>query len=448
MENKDKRNDEMLSFEDLRKKVGIDNKNEGDGNKSPQENKVINTEELFSGDETPEKNDNDLFNEIDKNIDMQVDADANGDKIIVNNGKTFIDITERYVDKSSEENVVEVKTEKPKKKVRTFNEMFSSFFGKIFPNKHDSTKEKVRKIVMDISVVVIVACLIGFGELYRQRRVELNLEEDLKNQIIDDIDKESGEYFEKWKEVLAKYPNVKFPEGMNLKYSYLYALNQDLVGWIRIKNTSLDVQVVKTVNNDFYHRRNFYKKNSRYGTPYMDYRCDPRYLSDNTVIYGHHMSDGLMFSNLDRYKTLDGYKEAPVIQFDTLYETHYFKVFAAFITNIEESHDNGQRFNYSVSKFDSDESFTGFIEEAKKRSLINTTVNVQPDDKIITLATCTYDFSNARLVVMGRLLRPNESLYVDVDRAQVNPTPKYPQAWYDAKGLDNPYKDDKTWTLK
>ena len=158
------------------------------------------------------------------------------------------------------------------------------------------------------------------------------------------------------------------------------------------------------------------------------------------------MTDGLMFSNLDKYKTLEGYKESPIIEYSTLYETYYFKVFAAFISNAKVVDDNGNFFNFIVTDFVTDEKFSGFVDEVEKRSIFKTDVNVQPDDKLITLVTCSYEFDSARLVVMGRLLRENEDKSVIVDEATLNTSPKYPQAWYDAKNMTNPYADDICWT--
>ncbi len=121
-------------------------------------------------------------------------------------------------------------------------------------------------------------------------------------------------------------------------------------------------------------------------------------------------------------------------------------VFAAFVTNSNVSDDDNYMFNIMVTDFSTDEKFTGFVEEAKKRSIINTGVSVQPDDKLITLVTCTYDFDDARLIIMGRLLRENEEPTVDTSAASLNTSPKYPQAWYDVKNMENPYKDDVDWT--
>ena len=37
------------------------------------------------------------------------------------------------------------------------------------------------------------------------------------------------------------------------------------------------------------------------------------------------MSDGLVFAELDKYKKPDGFKESPIIEYDTLFKTYKFK---------------------------------------------------------------------------------------------------------------------------
>ena len=435
-------NNEVLSFEELRKKLGMDEV-------STKENKVENEPKT----ENVSAKDNDIFAEIEQTLEQEVEnkqTESTEPVHVVENGRTFVDITAQYVSNEpvsvSQDEEVPTPTVENKKRVRTFNEIFSDFFKGFIPLKSDSVKEKIRKVIMDISIVAIIGCCFAFVDLFIERQVQLKQKEEIKESIINTDNFDDNQYVEAWQDVFAKYPTIQFPENMNLKYSYLYAVNQDLVGWVRIDNTNLDVQVVQGNDNDYYLNRDFYGKTSRYGCPYLDFKNDPQYLDDNTVIYGHHMTDGLMFSNLDKYKTLEGYKDSPIIEYSTLYETYQFKVFAAFISNAKIADDNGKYFNFIVTDFLTDEKFNGFIDEVEKRSLFKTGVTVQPDDKIITLVTCSYEFDSARLVVMGRLLRENEQASVDVSEATINTAPKYPQAWYDAKNMANPYADDVCWT--
>lgn len=440
---------EILSFEELRKKLGMD---ETPAKKVVKNDDLASLEKAIESKPVVKKQEttvvNDIAADIEKQLESQVlEEKVDGPKTLVENGKTFVDVTDQYVKEpvvlETTETVIEKVIEK--KKRRTFNQIFSDFFSSIIPLKKDSTKEKIRKIVMDLSIITIIGCVIAFGELYNQNREQLQMEEEIKSQIVDTDNFDDNQYVEAWQELFAQYPQIKFPENMNLKYSYLYALNQDLVGWLNIPGTNLDVQVVQGSDNDYYLRRDFYGKSNRYGCPYMDYKNDPKYLDDNTIIYGHHMTDGLIFSNLDKYKTLEGYKESPIIEYNTLYDTYYFKVFSAFYINATPADDNNYFFNFMITDFSTDERFSKFVDELKKRSVLDTGINVQPDDKLITLVTCTYDFNDARFVVVGRMVRENEKIEVDTSNATLNTNPKFPQAWYDVKGLTNPFKDDKKW---
>lgn len=386
-----------------------------------------------------------FVSEIENNIDKAV-ADDRGIKTVTENGMTFVDVTAKYVKKSEQPEEKNAEKEEAPKKIRTFNEIFSDFFAKFIPQKQDKKREKVRKIVMDISVVTIIGCVIAFGVLFTEHLVHTRDSDSLQKLIISTDDFNSDQYDEAWQELFSKYPSVEFPQGMNLKYAYLYAINPELTGWVKIDGTNLDVQVVQTKDNEKYLKTDFYGKKSRYGCPYLDFRNDARYLNDNNVIYGHHMSDGLIFSNLDKYKTVEGYKESPIIRYDTLYQTYYFKIFAAFISNGLPKDDNDYLFNYTVTDFSSDDKFMSFVQEIQKRSLFNTNISVLPDDKLLTLSTCSYEFPKARLVIVARLCRENEETTVDTSEVTINPSPRYPQAWYDAKGMANPYKDDVNWT--
>ena len=361
----------------------------------------------------------------------------------LNDEDGFVDITAQFVTEEEEipEQTGEKKVEPPKpvekKRIKTFNEIFADALSSVFPTKKDSAKEKMRKVVMDVSVIAIVCCVFAFIDYFGEYRTQVNIRDDLQEQIIDTNDMDNNQYNEAWKDLYAKFPNMQFPTGMKADYAYLYAANQDFVGWLRIQNTSLDIQVVQSKDNEYYLKRDFYKNSNRYGCPFMDYKNNPSELDDNTLIYGHHMSDGSLFSNLDGYKTLEGYRESPIIEFSTLYNDYKFKVFAVFLSTSSPTTDNG--FNYMITDFASDDKFTDFINEVRLRSVINTNVTVNSNDKIITLVTCAKDFDDARLVVMGRLVRDNESPAVDINGATLNPQPKYPQAWYDKKGKENPY---------
>ena len=114
------------------------------------------------------------------------------------------------------------------------------------------------------------------------------------------------------------------------KYVEQYNLNNDFVGWISIADTAINYPVMQTVNNpDYYLKKNFVKKYSDYGVPYVDSDCSID-LSTNTVIYGHNMKNGSMFSSLVSYANKSYFEEHPIICFDTLGGYGEYQVIAAF----------------------------------------------------------------------------------------------------------------------
>ena len=242
-------------------------------------------------------------------------------------------------------------------------------------------------------------------------------------------------------------------------YSALLEQNSDFVGWVKVPNTEINHPVVRYTDNDYYLNHNFEKKYDYRGAIFMDYRNNHTEIDSNTIIYGHNCYDTTMFSDLDKYDDIEFYKQSPVIEFNTLDANYKWKIYGVFITTAEEDEDNGYVFNYIYPYMDG-ENFNGFIDEVNKRRLYVTDVDINDDDKMLVLSTCvrTLDYkykdengktqkyrADGRIVILARMVRAGESEYVDVEKAYKNKNPKYPQLWYDNKGIENPYKNDEKW---
>lgn len=353
-------------------------------------------------------------------------------------------------EKESTENI----QKKPHKHYETSEKnKTSAFFRSFLPWKGDPAKEIIRKTIMNISAIVVLICFGYFVDNYIQHQNMLQHQEELKD---NHIEAETINDLEiQWNAIKEKYPTVEFPDGMNIKWAELYAKNQDLIGWLTIDNTNIDSPVMHKPSDrdngdaqDFYLKRNFYKNDDKYGTPYLNKNNAGATLDLNNTIYGHNMMDGLSFAQLEKYYTIEGFKESPIIKYSTLYEDYYFKVYAAFITNGYPSGDNGYLFNYNMAHFPSAENFEKFIQAIDERKLYDTGVDITKEDKLITLSTCSYEIKKTdmgRLAVIGRLVRPGEDISVDTSKAVANENIRYPQVWYDEHNMANPYIDAYQW---
>ena len=93
-----------------------------------------------------------------------------------------------------------------------------------------------------------------------------------------------------------------------------------------------------------------------------------------------------------------------------------------------------------VSDFPSEEDFWTYISEINERSIYSTGVDISENDELLTISTCNYSFDGARMIIVCRKVRKGENADVNLSLVATNKSPKYPQAWYDEKGLNNPYK--------
>lgn len=316
-----------------------------------------------------------------------------------------------------------------------------NFFTRNFiPSKDDSAAEKVRKIVM---VIAVIAALVSGGYLFN----DYVIAPYMNTKQLDELSGMIGESnnVADAQTLAEKYPGVAFPEGMLEKYAALYARNKDFVGWIEIDGLDISLPVVRGENNDKYLKTDFDGKYSKYGSIFMNCANKVDRLNYNTTIFGHYMKDTKMFGNLMQYKSIAGYKKAPVIEFNTIYGDYKWKVFAAYITNGTSAGDDGYLFNYMFTDLSTNEAVEEFLGEIKLRTIYYPNVDLAVSDRILTLSTCTYELDEGRLIVMARMVRPGESTDVDLTNIRVNPNPRYPQGYYTENNLSNPYKSYSKW---
>ena len=115
-------------------------------------------------------------------------------------------------------------------------------------------------------------------------------------------------YYKSYKEAKDTYEkikkdNVKKTNGdRTIDFDKLRAKNPDIVGWVYAKGTGIDYPIVQGKDNEEYLHMDYNKKKSSSGTIFLDHGCDKSFISDNNIIYGHHMKNGTMFAKLLKFR--------------------------------------------------------------------------------------------------------------------------------------------------
>lgn len=191
--------------------------------------------------------------------------------------------------------------------------------------------------------------------------------------------------------------------GMLESYEELYRQNPDMVGWIKIEGTNINYPVMQSVDEtDFYLKHDFNREYSSYGCPYVQENCNVTTPSDNIVIYGHHMSNGSMFADLDKYKSKSFWEEHKTITFDTLTQRNEYEIVAVFKTVVYT--ENCFKY-YNFINAENETEFDEYIAKCKELTLYDTGVSAEYGDKLITLSTCEYSQTNGRIVVVAKLMK-------------------------------------------
>lgn len=330
---------------------------------------------------------------------------------------------------------------KPSERYGNISEFIADFVKKDVPAKKISKKKKDtgRRVLTAFAVVCFVVSL---GFLLNYYVIEPYFAAKRNDDIVSMVESTTRPTVDPWIAIREKYPDTRFPQNMNPAFADIYAANNDFAGWVSIPGLDINTAVVQADDNDKYLRRDFYGNTTSYGAPFFDFRNAMMTLDRNTIIYGHNMRhDDKIFGTLEKYRDPETFRQNPIIKMSTLYGDYTFKIYAVFISNSKMRDDNGKIFNYIFTDATMDK-FSNYIAEIDKRKLYTTGVEISQHDKILTLSTCCYDFEDGRLVVVGRLLRQGESETVDTSKVVVNESPKFPQAYYDAKRQENPYKND------
>lgn len=266
-------------------------------------------------------------------------------------------------------------------------------------------KKKNIKSKIVLLVIFILIGVIGFAAYkFLSESIQLNHEKEqfdsLRDLIVEDDPQE---------EATDPDPDSTSPDGTsagaavkavrNRNYDKLFAMNEDMRGWMWIDDSAIDYPVMKNdlENGEYYLHRDFYGDYSYAGSLFIGRGCD--YDSNIFIVYGHNMNNGSMFGTLMEYSDYSYAMSHRDIHLDTKTEHRVYRVFAAFDGEIypdSPKYDGYFKYYENIGDFGEDYYYS-ILNTYRGMSYYWTDDAPSYPDQIMLMSTCYYD--NVRFVV-------------------------------------------------
>ena len=185
------------------------------------------------------------------------------------------------------------------------------------------------------------------------------------------------------------------------------ALNPDAKGLLYVPSIDQKLPIVQKLNdasNEYYLHRGFDGEYSRAGTMYIDTNIEEGLEARHIILYGHHMGDGTMFSDNDKYRDEAVYKEPgnDIFCIYTPDSVREYKIFSVYTPSPTGD-------TYTIN-FGTDEELREYVNKWNSYSFYNTGVDLSNAKQVVTLSSCDIQTGyKLRLVVQGVLVNETKN---------------------------------------
>ena len=241
-----------------------------------------------------------------------------------------------------------------------------------------------KKLKIKNLIVLILFLLFSFGIIYSLYNIiNWKIDVDKNNKI---------------KENIKKSITISKDNKLNIDFKALKEKNKDTKAYIKVNNTNIDYIVVQGKDNKYYLTHNFNKEYNIAGWVFIDYRNKLDGTDKNIIIYGHNTKDNSMFDSLKNVLTKEWQTNKDNLFITLVIESKEYKyqVFSTYEIKPESY--------YITTKFNSDDNYTYFLNKMIERSNYNYKVELDKDDKILTLSSCLGE-GQTRVVLHAKLTK-------------------------------------------
>ena len=171
----------------------------------------------------------------------------------------------------------------------------------------------------------------------------------------------------------------------------------DALGWLYIPDTVISYPILQSDDNFYYLDHAYDGTPLKAGSVFLDYRCEGRFRNPINIVYAHNMKNGSMFAQITRFKNdsfFESHKYGWLATPETVYRIDFFSLAVA------DWHD---------SLYEGDTSISEWIPHIYDKSAVSREMSYSNDDRFVSLSTCSYEFTNARNILTGKLVEVKEA---------------------------------------
>lgn len=187
--------------------------------------------------------------------------------------------------------------------------------------------------------------------------------------------------------------NKKEKKEIKLKINFkrLQSINKNCIGWVYIPDTQIDYPIIQSHDDEYVLHHLIDGTRNFTGCIFVS-ENNHKFADKNTIIYGHNMQNGTMFTDINKYKKQSFYKNHKYIYLAKPNgKTEKYKIFSAYTTT-----DGSSAYN----TYFTNDTFIKYVNKYINKSEIKVKdVSISDNDKIITLSTCTSRVKLERFVV-------------------------------------------------
>ena len=253
--------------------------------------------------------------------------------------------------------------------------------------------KKIHKIIACTAGAAAVICAaVGLRAWLQEQNAGKGYNE-IRNEVKADTSAEDAET----DDVEETDPPVEIP----IDFDSLQERNPDVYAWITVPGTQIDYPILQSPDDNSYYLTHTIDGEEKTGGAIFTENYNHTDMEDpNTVIYGHDMRNGSMFQNLLNYQDREFFDENREVTIYTPDAIRHYKIFAAYL--YDDRH-LLQSFNFHNT--DVYRQYLDSIFSIRDMNVcIDTSVEVDTDDKIITLSTCYGSQSDRRYLVQAVLV--------------------------------------------